>query len=108
MDVRRQIQSRHQLDKGDEAFGDHEKEEAMKLPKKEKPMRLEVHAYVAAGQIYKFPARDCNHAREIAGRIASEYLWVKEADGTETFFPPDKVHKVKIVRLDKKKEEKKS
>lgn len=75
----------------------------MKLPEKEKPTALEVHAYVHAGQIFKFSARDYNHAREIAGRIASEYLWVTEDDGTETIYPPDKVHKVKIVPVKGKK-----
>lgn len=75
----------------------------MRLPERDEPVALEVHAYVAAGQIYKFPARDYNHAREIAGRIAKEYLWVQEDGGTETFYPPDKVHKIKIVPAKKEK-----
>ena len=75
----------------------------MRLPKGPTPAALEVHAYVAAGQIYKFPARDYNHAREIAGRIAREYLWVEEENGVETFYPPDKVHKIKIVPVKKEK-----
>ena len=79
----------------------------MRLPKGPTPAALEVHAYMQGGEIYKFPARDMNHARQIAGRIVSEYLYIIQSDGSEEFYPPDKVYKAKIVpdgaKVDSKK-----
>jgi hypothetical protein len=59
----------------------------------------EVEAYLGTHRREKFPARDLGNAREIAARICAEYLWVVNDDGTEEFFPPDKVYKVKIRKL---------
>jgi len=62
-------------------------------------MNIDVIAYlVFAGVTHTFPARDMNHAREIASRIVQEGLHVQHSDGTEEFWPTDKVMKVKIKR----------
>lgn len=55
-----------------------------------------VRAYLKTNEIYEFPARDINSARETAARIAREGLWVIHSKGHETFWPPEKLHKVKF------------
>lgn len=56
-----------------------------------------VTAYLSAGLTHQFPARDAAHAREIAGRIIREGLWIVNQDGSEEFYPTDRVFKVKAA-----------
>lgn len=57
-----------------------------------------VTAYLTAGLAHEFPAKSLNHAREVAGRIVREGLWVVEADGTELYYPAGLVFKVKVEK----------
>jgi hypothetical protein len=67
--------------------------------------RKQVKAYLQAGITYSFPARSQTHAREIANRIIIEGLWVikpdGEPEGTELWFPPNMLAKVKVTPADK-------
>lgn len=72
----------------------------MKLPEKPVPALLQVHAHVDK-KVYKFPARDVFEARDMAARMACQYLRVTEDDGTETCYPPYRIKKITIEREDK-------
>lgn len=53
-----------------------------------------VTAYLTAGLTHSFDAKDQKHAREIAGRIVREGLWVVNPDGSEAYFPTAVLFKV--------------
>lgn len=58
--------------------------------------KVTVKAYLGAGMVKEFSARDRDHGREIANRIITEGLWVTDGD-TDTFYPPAKVYKVTVT-----------
>lgn len=63
---------------------------------------MRVVAYTLHNTTHEFPARDGNHAREIAKRIITEGLWLVERAtnltiASETYYPVTQVFKVKIV-----------
>ncbi len=59
-------------------------------------MKYTVRAYLITNEVYEFPARDLNNARETAARITREGAWVILGKGVECYWPTDKVFKVKI------------
>jgi len=59
-----------------------------------------VTAYLSAGVQHSFDARSQKHAREIAGRIIREGLWVVHDDKTEEYYPSNLIFKVKVAKVD--------
>jgi hypothetical protein len=63
---------------------------------------IKVIVYLKHNAVYKFPARNVLHAREIAHRIVTGKLWITEEEGaeegTELMFPTTEIFKVKIKK----------
>ena len=61
-------------------------------------MNYFVKVYFRFFRIHTFTARDKENAFEIAGRIIQEGAWISNLDGTDEFFPPGWVCKVKVYQ----------
>lgn len=59
--------------------------------------KYKVVAYLKSNRRPEFDARNIGNAREMAHKIITEGLWIKNDDGGEEYFPITELNKVRII-----------